>query len=104
MPELKYEAVSFTPIDVRHPHAGVSCNGVRILVGERADIAPTMLGLELIRTLRRDYPERWEFKKIGRLLARPDLLDAIEDQAAELDGLWQPDPEYFEIRAKYLLY
>ena len=48
--------------------------------------------------------ERWEFKKMGRLLARPDLLDAIEDQAAELDDLWQPDPEYFEIRAKYLLY
>jgi len=36
--------------------------------------------------------------------ARPDLLDAIEDGSAELDDLWEPDPEFFDARAKAMLY
>ncbi len=104
LPSMKYEAVEFTPNDRRHPYAGRSCNGVRVLIEERADTVPTALGLELIRALRSLYPKQWEFRKLDKLLARPDLLDAIEDQAEELESLWQPDPEYFEVRAKYLLY
>ena len=104
LPAMKFEAVSFTPDDRRHPYAGQSCNGVRAIVEEQADTIPTMLGLELIRALRSDYPRQWEFKKLDGLLARPDLLDAIEDASPELEDLWQPDPEYFDIRAKYLLY
>lgn len=104
LPGLKYEPISFTPTDARHPYAGQSCNGVRFLVQEQADVVPTALGLELIRALRSDYTAQWEFKKLGGLLARPDLLDAIEDDASELEDLWQPDPDYFDVRAKYLLY
>jgi uncharacterized protein YbbC (DUF1343 family) len=104
LPGMKYEAIEFTPKDTRHPYSGQSCKGVRIHVEERADVVPTELAFEIIRALRADYAETWEFKKLGGLLARPDLLDAIEDQAPELGDLWQPDPEYFEIRAKYLLY
>lgn len=103
LPAARYEAVTFTPNDKRHPHAGVACSGVRVLVDERADLVPTVLGVALIRALRTDYPQ-WEFHKIAGLLARPDLLDAIEDAAPELEDLWQPDPDFFEARAKYLLY
>jgi len=103
LPGLKYEAVTFAPDDKRYPHAGVQCNGVRMLVEERADLIPTALGLELIRALRATYPQ-WEFRKLEGLLARSDLIEAIEDDAPELDDLWQPDPDFHEIRAKYLLY
>ncbi len=103
LPALRYEAVTFTPNDARHPHAGVACNGVRMSIDDRSEVIPTALGLELIRALRESYPQ-WEFRKLDRLLARPDLLDAIEDKAAELDDLWQPDPDFYDIRAKYLLY
>jgi len=104
LPSMKFETVEFTPDDRRHPYAGQSCNGIRVLIEERADAVPAALGIELIRALRSMYPKQWEFRKLDRLLARPDLLDAIEDEAEELEHLWQPDPEYFEIRAKYLLY
>ena len=103
LPAMRFEPVTFTPNDARHPHAGVACIGVQVLVDERDDAVPTALGLELIRALRADYPQ-WEFRKMERLLARPDLLDAIEDQAPELDDLWQPDPDFYDARAKYLLY
>lgn len=103
LPSLTYETVTFVPDDDRYAHAGAPCNGVRFVIGERADLVPTALGIELIRALRSDYPQ-WEFRKLERLLARPDLVDAIEDDAPELDDLWQPDPDYYETRAKYLLY
>lgn len=103
LPALKYEVVTFVPSDKRYPHAGASCNGVRFIVDERHDLVPTALGIELIRALRTGYPQ-WEFRKLASLLARPDLLDAIEDDAPELDDLWQPDPDYYEAHAKYLLY
>lgn len=104
LPSMKYEAVEFAPNDRRQPYAGQTCNGIRVLVEERADTVPTALAVELIRALRSMYPKQWEFRKLDALLARPDLLDAIEDQAEELESLWQPDPEFFEVRAKYLLY
>jgi len=103
LPALRYEAVTFTPSDARHPHAGVACNGVRFHIEERADAFPTLLGVEIVRALRADYPQ-WEYRKIEGLLARPDLVEAIEDKAPELDEHWQPDPDFFEVRAKYLLY
>ncbi|HYK53018.1 MAG TPA: DUF1343 domain-containing protein [Candidatus Eremiobacteraceae bacterium] len=103
LPGLKYEAVTFTPDDRRYPHAGMQCNGVRMIIEERADIIPTVLGVELIRALRDGY-KQWDFRKLEGLLARPDLIDAIEDNAPELDDLWQPDPDFHDIRAKYLLY
>jgi len=103
LPAVKFEAVTFVPNDKRYPHAGLTCNGVRFAIGERADFVPTALGVELIRSLRSEY-RQWEFRKLEGLLARPDLLDAIEDNASELEDLWQPDPDFFDIRAKYLLY
>lgn len=103
LPALEFEPVSFVPREPRFAHAGVTCNGVRFVIRERADIVPTALGLELIRALRADYPQ-WEPAGLDGLLARPDLIEAIEDEAPELDDLWQPDPDYYEIRAKYLLY
>jgi uncharacterized protein YbbC (DUF1343 family) len=104
LPGLKYEALTFTPSAGHHPHAGVVCNGVRFVVEDRAEILPSELGLALIRALRSDYPKKWEFERLDGLLARPDLMDAIEDGSRELDNLWQPDPEFYDVRAKYVLY
>lgn len=104
LPGMRFEAIEFTPTDEKYPHSGVLCKGIRLLADDLAETAPTELGLALIRSLRSDYPKQWEFKKLDALLCRPDLLDAIEDNADELEDLWQPDPDYFDARAKYLLY
>jgi uncharacterized protein YbbC (DUF1343 family) len=104
VPGVKVEVASFTPNDARHPHCNVACGGVRFLVEDPAEAAPAALGLAIIRALRAEYPHTWEFKKLDTLLARPDLLEAIEDNTDEIEDLWQPDPEFFDIRAKYLLY
>jgi uncharacterized protein YbbC (DUF1343 family) len=104
LPGLNYETTSFMPGDARHPYSGTTCAGVKFVVPDRADIAPGALALALIRALRAAHPDAWEFEKLDTLLARTDLLEAIEDDAPELDDLWQPDLDFLEARAKYLLY
>jgi uncharacterized protein YbbC (DUF1343 family) len=104
LPGLSCEPAEFTPDGARHPHHGQRCHGVRFIVGDMQSVLPSELALALIRELRTSYPSEWGFRALESLLARPDLLDAIEDGSAELDDLWEPDPEFFEARARAMLY
>jgi uncharacterized protein YbbC (DUF1343 family) len=104
LPGLRCEPVEFTPSDTRHPHGGVRCHGVRFVVSEMQSVLPSELALSLIRELRDLHPSEWHYRDLESLLARPDLLDAIEDGSHELDDLWEPDPEFFDARAKAMLY
>jgi uncharacterized protein YbbC (DUF1343 family) len=104
LPGLTYEAADFTPDAARHPHRGVLCHGVRFVIGDMQSVLPSVLALSLIVELRAMYPSEWHYRDLEQLLARPDLLDAIEDGSAELDELWEPDPEFFDARAKAMLY
>ena len=78
--------------------------GVRFSVDDAQLVAPPYVALAVIESLRELYPTEWDFRKLAARLARPDLLDAIEDKASELDRLWSPDPDFFEARAQVLLY
>lgn len=104
LPGLRFRPASFVPSNTPHRYCGERCEGVEFDVTDLQALSPTALGLSLIRILRAQYPAAWEYRLMEKLLARPDLLEAIEDQADELEDLWRPDPEFFEARAKALLY
>jgi uncharacterized protein YbbC (DUF1343 family) len=104
LPGLRTEPVSFTPLDAGHRFFREQCSGVRFLVDDRQAFSPAALGLGLIQTLRALYPEAWEYPLLASLLGRDDLLEAIEDQSPELTDLWEPDPDFFEARARALIY
>ena len=104
LPGLTCEPTEFTPADPHHVHHGVACHGLRFVIGEMQAVLPSVLALALIRELRGLHPDEWHYRELDGLLARPDLLDAIEDVSSELDDLWEPDPEFFEARAKAMLY
>ncbi len=104
LPGLSCEPVEFTPAGARYPHHGQLCHGVRFIIGDMQSVLPSELALALIRELRILHPADWRYRDLETLLARPDLLDAIEDGSAELDDLWEPDPEFFEARARAMLY
>jgi hypothetical protein len=80
------------------------CHGVRFVISDIQALLPSVLALSLIVELRALHPSEWHYRDLEQLLARPDLLDAIEDGSAELDDLWEPDPEFFDARAKAMLY
>ena len=104
LPGMTYEAVEFTPDDRAHPHSGQLCRGVRFDLSDMQAMPTAHLALALIKDLRALHPHEWEYRGLGALLARPDLLEAIEDGASELEDLWEPDPDFFDARAKALLY
>ena len=104
LPALRFEPVAFTPLDKGHRYYNESCQGVHFVVEDEQEFSPAALGLALIQTLRQLYTNEWQYRLLDKLLARTDLLEAIEDQAAELADLWEPDPDFFEARARALLY
>jgi uncharacterized protein YbbC (DUF1343 family) len=104
LPGLTCEPLEFTPDGAHHPYHGQPCHGVRFILGDMQSVLPSELALALIRELRALHPADWHYRDLESLLARPDLLDAIEDGSSELDDLWEPDPEFFEARARALLY
>lgn len=104
LPGLRTQPVIFTPLDPIHRYHSQECQGVQFVVENRQEFSPAALGLALIQTLRSLYPQAWEYRLIDKLLGRTDLLEAIEDQSPELADLWEPDPDFFEARARALLY
>lgn len=79
-------------------------NGVRFEVEDLQALSPPYLALAVIQSLRALCPNQWSFVALATRLARQDLIEAIDDQAEELDQLWVPDPDFFEARAQALIY
>lgn len=104
IPGLRCESVAFTPQDALHRHYRQPCPGVGFIVENEQLFSPAALGLALIEILRERYADVWEYRSIEKLLGRSDLIEAIEDRSPELATLWKPDPEFFEARARALLY
>ena len=104
LPGVTFEPVEFQPEDRGHPHFGARCQGVRFVVSDMHELPSAMLALALIKELRALHKREWEYRGLATLLARPDLLDAIEDASDELDDLWEPDPDFFDARARAMLY
>lgn len=104
LPSLHTEPLRFTPQDPGHRFCGEVCQGVRFTVQDPRDFSPASLGLGLVQTLRALYPAQWEYRLLDPLLARTDLLAAIDTQSPALPDLWEPGLEFFEARARALLY
>ncbi|MBC5806107.1 MAG: exo-beta-N-acetylmuramidase NamZ family protein [Candidatus Eremiobacter antarcticus] len=104
IPGLRCESAAFTPQDSVHRHYRQPCSGVHFIVEDEQSFSPAALGLAIIEILRERYPDVWEYRSIEKLLGRSDLIEAIEDRSPELETLWKPDPDFFEARARALLY
>ncbi|MDQ6781261.1 MAG: DUF1343 domain-containing protein [Candidatus Eremiobacteraeota bacterium] len=104
LPALRTEPLRFTPKDPGHRFCGEACQGVRFTIEDPRAFSPAALGLGLVQTLRALYPTQWQHRLLDPLLASTDLLHAIEEQSTALPELWEPGLEFFEARARALLY
>ncbi len=116
LPGVLFRATSFRPSF--HKHAGTSCAGVQVHVGDRDAFRPFATYLVLLREARRLAPEAFDWRRepyeferdrlaIDLLLGRPGLRSMIEDGAslAELEASWERElREFLGIREKFLLY
>ena len=105
LPGVRFVPVRFTPKS--STHAGKECGGVQIFLDDWRQFESLPVGLAIAGQLRRLYPEQWQAKGYGRLLAHPPTLEALQrgDSPEQIMKLWQPGLERFrKLRQDYLLY
>jgi uncharacterized protein YbbC (DUF1343 family) len=105
LPGVRFVPTRFTP--KRSTYAGKECGGVQIYIDDWRQFQSLPLGMTIAYHLRKLYPEQWQIKGYGRLLAHPPTLEALErgDTPEQIMKMWQPELERFQkTRQEYLLY
>ena len=102
---VRFVPIRFTPDASKF--AGELCEGVNIIVIDRAKFRSVVVGLQIANQLRTLHPDQWEMKRFNRLLANQAIFDAIAagKTPAQLVPLYQPKINDFLIRREeFLLY
>src|SRR5579883_1087571 len=105
LPGVRFVPVRFTPKS--STYAGNECGGVQILLDDWRQFQAVPVGITIAYHLRKLYPEEWQIKGYGKLLAHPPTLEALErgETPEQIMKRWQQDLEHFQkVRKEYLLY
>ncbi|MBA3569391.1 MAG: DUF1343 domain-containing protein [Pyrinomonadaceae bacterium] len=102
--------VRFVPVRFK-PSASVfkdeECEGINLIITDRATFRPVATGIEIAVALRRLYPEQWKVDGYGRLLVNAATLERVKraDGPEEIVRSWTEQLTQFRrIRARALLY
>ena len=102
---VRFYPVRFTPVSSKY--AKEECQGVFIVVTDRAALRPVRLGVELASALHRLYGAKYELEPSERLFGSRDVVTRIragEDPAAIVGSWAAAEARWRLLRAKYLLY
>ncbi len=105
LPGVRFVPTRFTP--KRSTYAGKECGGVQIYIDDWQQFQALPVGITIAYHLRKLYPEQWQIKGYGNLLAHPPTLEALRrgDTPEPIMKQWQPELERFrKTRREYLLY
>ena len=105
LPGLRFVSTHFRPTGSKFQ--GKDCDGVQILVVDRAQVRPLRLGLELISGLRRLHPQQFPLEPVGRLMRHADTMKRLEagQSPSQIEESWRAGVQAFQERCKpYLLY
>ena len=105
VPGARFYPVRFTPVSSKH--ANEECQGVFIVVTDRAALRPVRLGLEVASALHRLYGAKFELESAARLFGSKETLARIRsgDDPAAIAASWNAgEARWRLLRAKYLLY
>ncbi|MDQ5846234.1 MAG: DUF1343 domain-containing protein, partial [Acidobacteriota bacterium] len=102
---VRFVPVRFTPRS--SVFKDEECNGVNVIITDRARFRPLVAGLEIAVGLRRLYSSQWKIDNYIRLLANSDSLERLKrgETASEIARSWTTGLEEFrKARAGALLY
>jgi uncharacterized protein YbbC (DUF1343 family) len=105
LPGVSFYPVRFTPASSKF--ANEECQGVFILVLDRAAVRPVRVGVEIASALNRLHGATFEIDRAARLFgSKRDIarLKAGDDPAAIATGWTAGEARWRRMRAKYLLY
>lgn len=108
LPGIAFEpAPPFTPRNTPHKFNDVECNGVWIKLTDRDALRPAMTGMAIAWTLRKLYPDHWEWQKVRSMMQNDEVVDALfalEDPTGAEALFSKQVVDWKLIRAKYLIY
>ena len=102
---IRFYPVSFTPTSSKY--ANQACQGVFMVVTNRAQLAPARVGLEIAGALFKLFGERYELANTHLLVGSRDSLERVKrgEDPAVVAAKWADDEaRWRRLRAKYLLY
>ena len=105
LPGIRFYPVAFTPTSSKY--AKEACQGVFMVITNRAALQPVRVGLELAATLWRLHGDRYQMETTARLLGSRQALERVkagEDPAAVAAGWSAAEARWRQLRAKYLIY
>ncbi|HEY89033.1 MAG TPA: DUF1343 domain-containing protein [Thermoflexia bacterium] len=107
LPGLRVNPTQFTPCSGKF--ADELCYGVQFHVTQRDALRPVTLGLYLIATLHRMYPQRfsWRASHFDQLIGNTQVRAALErgERVADIVSTWPKTlVEFDQVRTPYLLY
>jgi uncharacterized protein YbbC (DUF1343 family)/CubicO group peptidase (beta-lactamase class C family) len=105
IPGIRFYPVRFTPTSSKY--AGQACQGVFLIVTDRASLRPVRLGVEIAAMLHKMYRASFELDAAERLFGSREGLARIRagDDPAAIAASWSvADSRWRLLRAPYLLY
>jgi uncharacterized protein YbbC (DUF1343 family) len=105
LPGVRFYPVTFTPVSSKY--ANQECQGVFMVVTNRAVLAPARLGLEIAGALFTLFGDRYELANTNLLVGSRDSLERVRrgEDPAVVAARWSDDEaRWRRLRAKYLLY
>jgi uncharacterized protein YbbC (DUF1343 family) len=105
LPGVTFVPIRFTP--TYSVHKGTNCGGVYIMLNDRDRCNVVDVGLQMVKTLFRLYPDDFKPDKIKHLLLHPPTLAAIkaDKPLSEIRAAWKSDlNEFQKRREKFLIY
>jgi uncharacterized protein YbbC (DUF1343 family) len=105
IPGVRFYPERFTPVS--SVYANQECQGVFIIVTDRAALHPVRVGLEIASALARLYPAQYQLDGALRLFGSRDTLARIKanEEPSSIAASWNAaEAKWRSLRAKYLLY
>jgi len=102
---IRFYPVTFTPASSKY--ANQVCQGVFMMVTNRAALAPARLGLEIAGALFKLFGDRYQLANTNLLVGSRDSLERVKrgEDPAVVSARWTDDEaRWRRLRAKYLLY
>ncbi len=105
LPGIRFYPVAFTPASSKYK--GEACQGVFLLITQRAALQPVRVGLEIATALWRLHGDQYHMESTDRLLGSRSSLERVragEDPATTAASWSAAEAGWRRLRAKYLLY
>ena len=102
---VRFVPIRFVPESSKY--ATETCNGVNIIVTDRAKFQPLSTGIQLMCSLKALHSDEWDRKSLNRLLCSQKTIEAIEAGRSvnEIEPLWAEElARFLNRRRRFLRY